>query len=211
MDIKLPTHPVWGRAIGLRRNGAPIYLIQGGSGEGEPPADGGQGNDATTGEPGTTSGETEPPADSTELGEGGKNALTAERAARKAAEKARREAEAKLKAIEDANKTEEQRREERMRELEKDAAKATRYEAANAAGLPLSMAGRLVGDTLEELVADAEALKAELAGVKPAETPPAPPIPKPDRRQGGGQNNATGGSMAAGRDEYRARKQQKAK
>ncbi|MBF5002228.1 hypothetical protein IRT45_34490 [Nocardia sp. BSTN01] len=214
MDIKLPTHPVWGRAIGHRRNGAPIYLIQGGSGEGEPPAGGGQG-DGTTPPEGSAPPTGEDPgkgSDGGDLGEGGKKALEAERKLRADAEKAQRAAEAKLKAIEDANKTEEQRREERMRQLEKDAAKATRYEAANAAGLPLSMAGRLVGDTPEELAADAEALKAELAGVKPADdTPPKPPTPKPDRRQGGGSTNATGGSMAAGRDEYRARKQQNTK
>ncbi|MCC3311521.1 hypothetical protein [Nocardia africana] len=99
-----------------------------------------------------------------------------------------------------------------MRELERDAGLARRYEAANEAGLPLSMAGRLVGTTREELIADAQALKAQIGGVTtdPA-TPPVPPTPKPDRRQGGGNHNATGGSMAAGRDEYRARKQQNSK
>ncbi|MCC3311520.1 hypothetical protein [Nocardia africana] len=107
MDIKLPTHPVWGRAIGLRRTGAPIYLIQGGSGEGEPPAEGGQG-DGTTPPAGSAppkDGEPSKGGEPDDLGEGGKNAIKAERALRAAAEKAQREAEAKLKAIENANKS----------------------------------------------------------------------------------------------------------
>lgn len=209
MKIKLPTHPVYGRAIGLRRNGTPIYVIRGGSGEGEPPADGGQGDGATPPEGSTppAGGEPNKDGETDALGDGGKKALESERQLRAAAEKAQREAEAKLKKIEDANKSEEQRRDERMRELEADAGLARRYEAANEAGLPLSMAGRLVGSTREELIADAQTLKGQLAGVTPAgTTPPAPPTPKPDRRQGGGRGDTTGGSMAAGRDTYAAKK-----
>ncbi|NEW40788.1 hypothetical protein GV794_01960 [Nocardia cyriacigeorgica] len=141
------------------------------------------------------------------MGDGGKKALETERAARKAAEKARREAEAKVQQFEDAQKTESQRTEERIQQLEKDAAKALRYEAADTSGLPLSLAGRLKGTTLDELIADAADLKQLLGAATPA-APAAPSTPKPDPRQGGGQADA-GGSMDSGRAAYQARKNRK--
>lgn len=137
-----------------------------------------------------------------ELGEGGLKALEAERKARAAAEKAQKALEAKVKAFEDAQKTDADRAAERIAELEQKAAQATRYEAAEKAGLPLSLAARLNGSTLEEMVADAEQLKQLLAGAAP--TPDVPSTPKPDRRQGGGTDNAVG-TMTAGRDLYKQR------
>ncbi|MCM6778039.1 hypothetical protein NDR87_30910 [Nocardia sp. CDC159] len=166
-------------------------------------------------EPGTTEPTTAPQAPVTpaaepatgttdgELGDAGKAAIQKERDARKAAEKARREAEAELQRIKDANKSEDERRADRIAQLEKDAAKALRYEAAEKAELPLALAARLKGETLDEMIADAQELK-QLLGVT-ATTPAAPPTPKPDPRQGGGQADV-GGSMAAGRAYYEARK-----
>ena len=65
-----------------------------------------------------------------------------------------------------------------------------------------------MGTTLDELKADAEVLKG-LVGTGGAGTPPpAPPetnTPKPDRRQGGGSEDATG-SLASGRAAYQAHK-----
>ncbi|WP_280193825.1 hypothetical protein [Nocardia farcinica] len=139
-----------------------------------------------------------------DLGESGLAALKAERKARAAAEKAQAALEAKVKAFEDAQKTEAERTAERIAALEKDAAKALRYEAAEKAELPLSLAARLNGSTLEELIADAGQLK-QLMGINAPDTPAPAPTPKPDRRQGGGETNA-GGSMTAGRDLYRQRK-----
>lgn len=217
MSTLLPVHPVFGRAIGLRRNGSPIWTIRGASSEGDPP------NPAPAGTPpaGTPPASTTPPAtppappadpkpaDPDPLGDGGKKALEAERAARKAAEKAQREAEAKVKTFEDAQKTEAERNADRIRTLEKDAAKALRYEAAAAAGIPLTSAHRLQGDTLEALTADAEAYKAEIGGATPPSGDPTPPPPpKPDRRQGGGEREPNDGSMSAGKAAYRARKEQ---
>jgi hypothetical protein len=143
------------------------------------------------------------PADG-DLGDAGKAAIKKEREARQAAEKAQKALEARVKEFEDAQKTESERTAERIKQLEADAAKAKRYEAANAAGLSLSLAPRLVGNTLEELIADAEQLKQQLGSAAPT-GPTLPPTPAPDRRQGGGQAE-TGGTMAAGRAAYEARK-----
>ena len=142
------------------------------------------------------------PADG-DLGDAGKAAIQKERDARKAADKARREAEAALQQLQDAHKTDEQRNADRMAQLEQDAAKALHYEAAERVGLPLAMAMRLNGSTIDELVADGEQFKQLLGSAAP--TPPAPPAPKPDPRQGGGQAE-TGGSMESGRAAYQARK-----
>jgi hypothetical protein len=194
----LPEHPIFGTAIGIRRNGAPIWSICGAA-EGDPP----------TTDPATPPNPANPaiaPGDEP-LGEGGKKALEAERRRAAAAEKAKDAAEAKVRAFEDAQKSEADKTAERIAALEKDAAKALRYEAAEQAGLSLSLAARLNGSTLDELLADAEVLKTQMPGAAPVDpaTPPAPPTPKPDRRQGGGESDK-GGSMAAGKALYASRK-----
>ncbi|MFJ1461829.1 hypothetical protein [Nocardia sp. N2S4-5] len=211
MNTLLPTHPRFGRAIGIRRNGAPIWPVRGASPEGDPPPPAPPG----TTPPPPAGAPPNPPAstptpnpDPDVLGEGGKKALEAERQARAAAEKAQKTLEAKVKAFEDAQKTEAERTADRIRELEQDAAKALRYEAAAAEGLPLSSAQRLNGKTLEELRADAQVFKAEIGAAAPSPTPPGTPPPKPDPRQGGGQQDATG-SMDSGRDLYRQRNPRK--
>jgi len=139
-----------------------------------------------------------------ELGEAGLKALKAERKAREAAEKEKAALEAKVREFEDSKKTEAEKAAERIATLEREAAKALRYEAAEKAELPLSLAARINGSTLEEMVADAEQLK-QLMGLTPQSHTPAPPAtPKPDKRQGGGET-VNNGSMSAGRDLYKQR------
>lgn len=110
--------------------------------------------------------EREPAGDEQQLGDPGKRALDAERKSRQAAERRAREAEAKLKAAEDAEKSALERLQGQVAELTKRAeaaeAKADRFEVAAAKGLTLSQARRLVGNTKEELEADADALRADL-------------------------------------------------
>lgn len=101
------------------------------------------------------------------LGEGGQKALKAERDARKAAEKLASDREARIRELEDATKSDEDKRNERFTELEQsDRAKDTaiaerdqkllRYEIAAQKGLDLKAALRLQGSTKEELEADAD-------------------------------------------------------
>lgn len=104
------------------------------------------------------------------LGDTGKRALERIRAERDelrtkaeaAAEKAR-----KYDELEEANKTEQQKRDDAAAETAKQrdeaTAKLAKLEAALAAGLPHTAAPRLVGTTPAELKKDAEAYAAELA------------------------------------------------
>ena len=141
-------------------------------------------------------------ADDERLGEGGKKALQAEREAR-AAEKRRADAaEARLKELDDAKLTDQQRLEAERDEYRSkaDSAGATlaKYEAAEAAGIPLTWAKRLTGSTPEELLADAKSIKEQLA----------PSGPKPDPSQGG-SGGRSGNTLADAMDDYRARKNPK--
>lgn len=126
--------------------------------------------------------------------------LLDERKRRQDAENALTDAKRKLEEI-DAEKLTEQERAEKERDAartEADQYKAltARYEAAEAAGLPLSWAKRLVGTTAEELSADAKAMATDLAEkAKPG-------TPKPDPTQGGGAGGSTGGSVSAAKQEY---------
>ncbi|MFK0072667.1 hypothetical protein [Arthrobacter woluwensis] len=106
-------------------------------------------------------------ADDAALGEAGKRALTAERAARAKAEQDLTAATARIKALEDAGKDEDTKRAERLEALEKDVPakdaeiarlnnELLRYQVAAAEGLDLSAAARLQGSTKEELEADAK-------------------------------------------------------
>ncbi len=116
----------------------------------------------------TTTG-TEQPATG-ELGDAGKKALEAERRDKRAAEKRAAELEARLKEFEDRDKTESTRAIERAEAAEKAAAaaesRALRLEVASEKGLTPAQAKRLVGETREELEADATEL---LETFKPAE------------------------------------------
>ena len=114
------------------------------------------------------------PATGDGLGEGGVKALQAERDARKAAEKALSEREARIKELEDATKSDEDKRNERFAALEKSDrekdqaiaerdARLLRYEVAAAKGLDLRAALRLTGSTREEIEKDADEFKASFA------------------------------------------------
>lgn len=113
-------------------------------------------------------GATEAPATG-ELGDAGKKAIEAERRARRAAEKQVADLDARLKEFEDRDKTESTRAIERAEAAERAAAaaeaRATRLEIAAEKGLTPAQAKRLVGETREELEADADEL---LETFKPA-------------------------------------------
>lgn len=86
----------------------------------------------------------------------------------------------RLAEIEEANKTEEQKRVERIAELESKVAEyetreqiaAWKAEVAEVTGIP---ANALAGNTKEEIEAHAETLKPLIA--QPSSTPAAPPVP----------------------------------
>ena len=137
----------------------------GGTGETESVTDTGQQGDATAG-----------------LGEGGQKALVAERKARAAAEKSATAAQKqlddmakRLQAFEDRDKTEAQRLTERAEAAERRAAeiesRALRLEVAAEKGLTPAQAKRLVGETRDELVADADELLETFKPAAPAEEP----------------------------------------
>ena len=107
-----------------------------------------------------------------DLGDAGKKALDAERREKRAAEKRAADLEARLKEFEDRDKTESTRAIERAEAAEKAAAaaesRALRLEIAAEKGLTPAQAKRLVGETREELEADASEL---LETFKPAASP----------------------------------------
>lgn len=121
------------------------------------------------------------------LGEGGKRALDAEREANKSLKKELHDALAKISAFEDAQRTDEEKQQHRIKELE-DELNTVRgdYSAlehrllvtdvAAEVGLPATLAERLKGTNREELLADAKAL-AEMVALdgprKPAVVPEA--------------------------------------
>lgn len=104
-----------------------------------------------------------------DLGDAGKKALDAERREKRAAEKRAADLEARLKEFEDRDKTESTRAIERAEAAEKAAAaaeaRALRLEVAAEKGLTPAQAKRLVGESREELEADASEL---LETFKPA-------------------------------------------
>jgi hypothetical protein len=131
-----------------------------------------------------------PPAqqgDPAELGDAGKKALEAERAARKAAEKRAEAAESKAAELETqlgALETTHQQAlaevttsaEDARTEAERAAADVLRYRVALETGVPAKHIGRLQGATEEELRADAASFVADIV--------PGKTTPKPDLSQG---------------------------
>ena len=139
----------------------------------EPPADG------ATPPPST------PPGDPADLGDAGKRAIAAARERANKAEADLRAANTRLQEYETAKLTDQQRLEKERDDARTDAtstrAMLDRYEAAEAAGLPLSWAKRLVGSTRDELDTDAKAMAADLGkgGTPPPDPSQAnPPNPK---------------------------------
>lgn len=100
-----------------------------------------------------------------------KAALDAERAAAKEARKRAEDAEAKVKEFEDRNKSEAEKAAEKAAQAERRATEAEtklmRVEIASKKGLDADMAARLVGETREELEADAAALAKKLKAPTP--------------------------------------------
>ena len=136
-----------------------------------------------------------PPADKP-LGDPGKKALDAERKARRDAERRATDLETRLKAIEDKDKSETERLTEENTQLKKDLAAATasgvRYRVAVDKGLTATQAKRLVGDTEDELLADADEIL-ESWGAKPGDDKTGPPPgqrPREQLRPGSGDPDA---------------------
>lgn len=127
-----------------------------------------------------------PAGDGEPLGEKGLKALQEERAARAAAEKRARDTQVALEAERNAHAA---------TRVEADGAKAEnlKVQVAIDEGIPVSLAGRLVGTTREELIADAKTMKASLT---PGFVPPTDPS------QGKDQGDKGGGTVESGRDLY---------
>jgi hypothetical protein len=169
------------------------------------PGEGGGDGDGTKPKEGEGSGQDD------KLGEGGLKALQAERDARKAAEKLATEQAARIKELEDAGKSEDQKRTERLDALEKsDLEKAStiaskdalllRYEIAAEKGIDLKAAARLQGTTREEIAADADEFKKLLT---PGRSGGGTQFHR-EREASGGQGGGTS-SLQAGRDAFAAR------
>lgn len=137
--------------------------------------------------------------DADQLGDAGKKALDAERKARRDAETKAKDLETRLQAIEDKDKTEVDRLTDENAKLKADLATATvggaRMRVALEKGLTATQAKRLVGDTEDELLADADELLADLGGAKPPskdDTPPPPGgKPREDLKPGSGTDPET--------------------
>lgn len=127
----------------------------------------------------------EPTAD---LGDAGKKALAAERAAKKAAEKRAADAEARVKEFEDANKSELEkaaaRAEAAEKALEAERTARLRAEVASEAGIPVDLRDFLTASDEESLRAQADKLKAAMAASNE------PRSPRPDPSQGAKPANA---------------------
>lgn len=132
-----------------------------------------------------------------QLGEGGKRALDAERAARKKLEhelKELRPLAAKAKQADDAKKDEVQRLTEQLAaataERDTTTVDRDRLKVAISKGLTLGQAKRLVGSTEDELAADADELLADLGakpgGDKSGERPAPAGKPREHLQSGGG-------------------------
>jgi len=132
------------------------------------------------------------------LGDAGKKALDAERAARKEAEKRLNEAAARIAEFEDAQRTEEEKREHELQTLrgqieeERKQREAVERDlliksVASEFGLPSELANRLVGDDRDALVEDAKQLQKLVAPSGPRK-----PAPVPEAGSGGSPKTSKG-------------------
>ena len=158
-------------------------------------ADAGGGQDTTPdNEPGEAP-ETGADEDSDEKGAGSKAKVLADLATER---RKRQAAEARVREMEDAalSETDKARRDATEATTRASEAEALlmRYQAAEAAGLPLSAAKRLSGSTPEELAADAAAFLAEQKDTRPSMAP--------DPSQGRGRGVQQKGTVSAGRELY---------
>lgn len=153
-----------------------------------------------------------PPATTSDepLGEAGKAALEAERKARKDAERQLRELNERLQAFEDKDKSELERAQARLAELEKSYAaeqqQRLRLQVATAHGITSDDLVLLTGSTEEELVAQATRIAALNANRAAATAAPAF-APNPAQQAGNASPTPPAATVAAGRELYRAAKQ----
>lgn len=137
------------------------------------------------------------------LGEGGLKALQAERDARAAAEKRAADAEAKIQAAEDAKLSDIDKANKKASDAE---ARATKLESDNAR--LAALAKHPVPEEYQDLVTGTDAASFEASAKKLSElharAEGKAPKPDPVHESGNrsGDNNPTGGSLAAGRDIY---------
>ncbi len=124
-------------------------------------------------------------AQAPDLGDAGKKALAAERAAKRAAEKRAAELEARVKEFEDASKSEAEKAAARAEAAEKALAEMTqralRLQVATETGLDSSLHEFLTGSDEESLRSQAEKLKAATAAQRAT-------TPRPDPTQGAKPN-----------------------
>ncbi len=188
---RLPTHPFTGlTAIGFRRDGRPIYPVKGGS-EDTPPTPPGDPVPPPTPSPAPTPAPPDGPKPADPLGPGGLKALQAERERVKALEQQlaglaplQQLAEALGAKADPKNGRSEvdalrERFDQQERLLAEERSGRWRAEVAQEIGLSPQLAGRLTGNTREELLDDARAL----AALIPA-APAAPKAPAADPSQG---------------------------
>jgi hypothetical protein len=192
----LPVHPRTGlAAIGLLRNGAPVWPVMGGSED-----------DGVTDDSGDDVGSDD---DAKDLGDAGKQAIDRMKASERKARADLRDAKQRLAAYEkaesdkaDADKSAEERRAAAEKRAADAELKALRLEVANDKGLTAAQAKRLVGATKEELEADADELLEILPARKEQEKDK--PKPKPDPSQGN-----RGGKPLSGREAAMAEAQKR--
>ena len=221
---RLPIHARTGlTAIGVRRDGRPIWPVLGGDGTEAPPVPAPPptppaqppGQPAPASQPsGTqtppTSGEDDP------LGPAGLKALQAEREARAALER-------RLTALEPLAKlasamgvdpgkepTDADKLRERQSALEKELADERqarwRAEVAQEKKLTAAQATRLVGTTREDLLADADALLSAFPTAAPPDpAKPGAARPKPDPAQGARPGDKPAASTSSGKSLYEQR------
>ena len=132
--------------------------------------------------------------EASDLGDPGKKALAAERAARRAAEKTAAELAAKVQAFEDADKSETERAAARAEAAEKRAAeaeaKAMRAEVADELDVPRELRKFLTAASEDDLREQAN----ELLTAFNAATANSRTTPRPDPTQGAKPNGANGGA-----------------
>jgi hypothetical protein len=199
----LPVHGFTGlTAIGLRRNGDPIWPVRGGAPDDDPPAD-----------PADEPGDGDPPTPP-DTGDAGKQAIDRMKAERNAARKELRDVRSQLEKLAPLQKLADalgspaddgdgkpdvdalaQRLAQHENDLKSERLARFRAEVAHEKGLTAAQARRLVGSTREELAKDAEEL---LKDFKAADNPRAGRgAPRPDPSQGSRGGNALSGREAA--------------
>jgi hypothetical protein len=141
-----------------------------------------------------TTATTETAPETADLGDAGKKAIAAERAARKAAERSAAELLAKVQAFEDADKSETEKAAARAEAAERRAieaeAKVTRAEVADELNVPKELRKFLTGTTEDDLREQAT----ELLTAFNAATASIRTTPRPDPTQGAKPTGANGGA-----------------